>query len=680
MLSPRLTVSRLTRVLLPLLLLANIFALLHYIGIDYHFLINSDSAAKNLLAQEIVETGHYFPPEWNYVNKDLWVYFTHTLILPLLPFMRNAFAVHAIAGVITAALVIASAWAVTGMLGLSRNARLVSMLVLTGGISTNMAENIFGQGAYGTLFYMGCFLLWAYWRGVHATGRARWGWAAAVAALAILVCWSNPQRAAVYFIAPLLAAGAAMQWQDVQEAGRQGRRAPWRHAAWLALFLAGCVAGAALNVLTLRHVHTTTGLTQLAWLEYPAMIEHALGALRGLLSLFEGLPIANTPLLSPIGVFQALRLLGAVTLLALLPWALGRSMTSENKAMRFFAVFTGTVLAISLFISITTGVVDMRAPESSMRYLSPSLLCALFLLIGLLAQPRTAGPLRRLTGAYAVLLLVLSAPYAYSTFYFVGYFPSKDQKAATAEGRAMDFLQQRGLGYGYSSFWNAGRITVLSGQKIRNRQINIVDGLPVPMRHLSSNRWYWPEAWSGQTFLMLTEQEADALDREKLYALTGQPLEVVKHHEWRIWIFDHNIARDLAWDQRYLQPANIALGETTPHQIGRIESGKLVAAPGEQGPLMYGPWINAERGSYEVRFDIETKGASNDFGRLDVVSDQGRALHAEKALAGQGRREVRLAFSSSTPLNQLEFRAISNGTGQVTIHGVRLQRAVDSKE
>lgn len=668
------------RVLLPLLLLANVLMLLHYIGIDYRLIINSDSAAKNLLAQEIIESGSYFPPEWNYVNKDLWVYFTHTLVLPWLAFLPNSFMAHALAGVLNAALVLAGAWLLTGVLELRRPVRLVCMLVLSGGMSTNMAENIFGQGAYGTLFYLGCFLLYAYWRGTHASGRARLGWAAAVAGLAILLCWANPQRAAVFFILPLLAAGTTMLWSDVQHARALGRRPALRHAAWMALCLAGCAAGSALYLHTLRSVNSTTGLTALAWLDFSDMAARALGALRGVLSMLEGLPPPGTPMLSPVGVFYAARLAGALALVALLPWAVQRAMLSARPATRFVAVYTACGLALSLYITLTTGVIDMSSPESSMRYLAPGLVCALFLLVAVLAQPRAAGPLRRVAGTYGVLLLVLSAPYAYSTFYFRGYFPTQAEKADTAEGRAMDALRQRGLHYGYASFWNAGRITLLSGQDIKTRQVNFADGLLTPMRHLSSNRWYWPEAWQGPTFLLLAKTEAAQLQEDKLFALTGAPSEVFDHHEWRVWVFPHNIARDLAWDARYQQPASFAIDERTPHAVGQAQGGSLRAAPGESGALLYGPWISAERGHYEVRFDIETAGAAPDFGRVDIVADGGKSVLAQQALAGSGRRAVTLAFHAPRRMEQLEFRAISNGAGHLTIHGVQLQRAAPSKE
>eukprot|EP01034_Spumella_vulgaris_P033098 gene33098-40845_t len=82
--SPATARLALQRVLLPLLLLVNLLLLVHYVLLDYRVVTNSDSAVMNLLAQEIHDTGQWIPRAWNYANGDLWLLFTHTIIVPLL--------------------------------------------------------------------------------------------------------------------------------------------------------------------------------------------------------------------------------------------------------------------------------------------------------------------------------------------------------------------------------------------------------------------------------------------------------------------------------------------------------------------------------------------------------------------------------------------------------------------
>ena len=74
----------------------NAVCLLTYIFYTYQFHFHSDSAAANLLAQEIYETGQYFPRDWNWVNGDIWSLFMQTWVLVLLPFFENGFALQRI--------------------------------------------------------------------------------------------------------------------------------------------------------------------------------------------------------------------------------------------------------------------------------------------------------------------------------------------------------------------------------------------------------------------------------------------------------------------------------------------------------------------------------------------------------------------------------------------------------
>jgi hypothetical protein len=61
-----------------LILVVNFLLLSWYIFFGYQTNFHSDSAAKVLLAREIVEMGDYFPDAWNYVNGDLFVLFGQT--------------------------------------------------------------------------------------------------------------------------------------------------------------------------------------------------------------------------------------------------------------------------------------------------------------------------------------------------------------------------------------------------------------------------------------------------------------------------------------------------------------------------------------------------------------------------------------------------------------------------
>jgi hypothetical protein len=656
----------------------NLFMLLYFVVGDYQFVFHSDSAAKNLLAQEVYEQGRFFPPDWNYVNRDLWVFYTHLYIVPLLKFFPNGYALHAASSVVTSALVLLGSWYVGAIAGLSRSARLMLLTLLAAGISPNMVENLYGQGAYGTMYYSGCFLLLFCWRFLQAGGARRWAWGGAAFAAALLLFCANPQRSAIYYGLPLACGVLSLVLLRRRRPAAADTVAPARALALLAVLAGAAVLGALAHSVTLRHVNSTQGLTQASWLTFEAMSHAFLGTLQGLLSLLAGMPPPGGNVISVRGAFFALRLLAGVALLGLLPWALLRSLSWQHAGRLFFASATLSAIAVCLFINLTTSIPVPTAPESSIRYVVPGLLGMVVLLVGVVVDDRRAGARARGVGLATLLVLICTARLAYYLPEAPRYFPAGGIAAQNPKQRLADFLVAQDLRYGYATFWNAGLNTVLSDGKSRVRQIEIIDGLPLPRRHLAADHWYQPQSWNGPSFLLLGPEELAVVDWPLLTAATGQPARRLDFEGWQIVVFDHNIAADLpAWDLEVAKPIHFPISASTPHAAGRYDArlGTLEAKAGEAGALLFGPFRRLPPGRYEVDFDLDGEGGgAAGFGTVDATSAAGSERHAAQALSAAGRQRVTLRFSLAKRVDAMEFRVLSNGGGRLTVHGVDLRR------
>lgn len=108
-----------TLALLRVLLIVNLAFLACYICFAYKLQFHADAAASNTLAQEISDTGRFFPPGWHYANADVWLIFLHAFELPLLIFMPNGFAAHAVASLLGAALILLAVWQLTGIMAMT---------------------------------------------------------------------------------------------------------------------------------------------------------------------------------------------------------------------------------------------------------------------------------------------------------------------------------------------------------------------------------------------------------------------------------------------------------------------------------------------------------------------------------------------------------------------------------
>ena len=599
--------------LLPTFLAINLLLLFFFLNFNYQLIFHSDAAVKNLLAQEIVETGQYFPPEWNYVNGDLWVFYTQTFILPLIKVMPNGFAAHLMSDLVSAALILWSAWLFTGLLDVSRAARLTGLIVLTAGMSVILAEHVFGQAAYGSMFYLGCFLVYCYWQQLHSQGRRRALFLLGVALVAIQVFWSNPQRAVVFFAAPLLAAAFALWLAERSAAADSGAPAGRALPHWSALgvFLLACALGLLLHVNTMRQVHNAPGLTELSWLTFDGMLHNLVATVQGVMTLFDGVPRKTSAVASAYGAYQLLRLLVALALLYLLPVALLRVFTPAHRSRLFAATFTGAALGLALLITLTTSVSDMSSPDASVRYLVPSLLCMLLILAAVAVDNLGLSLTQRVVALGAVAILAASGPFTYFFPYYLHFDVPPGRLLPTENKRLTDFLQQQGLKYGYASFWNAGKMTVIASHRVRVRQVNYEQGVPVPMRFLSSNRWYEPGYWNGETFLLLRQGEVAGVNLAYLARELGEP-RVLAFEDFRIYVYGRNLATLPLWDRTSSQTIRFPLGSHSPHVIGNASPDALVAEPGMDGALHYGPFRTLEAGRYRVRVQLAASGPADE--------------------------------------------------------------------
>lgn len=633
---------------------------------DYQTIFHSDTAVRNLLAQEIIETGRYFPPEWNYANGDLWVLFTHTFVLPFLPLLPNGFGLHILSDLITAALIVAGGGLFIKLLDVSGTARLAALCVLTAGISILMAEHVYGQGAYGSMFYSGAFLLFCYWRTLYEDSRPL-AWAGATLLIALLLFWSNPLRAAVMYALPLLAAAVTVARLPAARAYRH-----WRAAL---AFAAGSAVGVLLHIVTLKTVQNLPS-PPLQWLDFDGMLHSVKVVLEGLLLLFDGTPRWDSTVTSPLGAYRLLRLLAALALLWLMPRALGRLLRSEHPARLYCAVFTATAAALPLLLLLTTTLADMGSPDGAVRYLVPSLLCMLLIFAALAVDGLHLSSRERIACLAVVTALASSAAIAYTFPYRLFFLQPPALKLPTQAARLVAFLQQNGLRYGYSTFWNAGKLTVLSAHGVRIRQVNFEHGLPMPMRKLSSNRWYDPDYFHGETFLLLQDNELQSADLPLLAQRLGEPVRTLRFEDWTVIVYRRNIAELSEWDRGARQPIDYAVTEHTPHQLGTFDGTRLVAPPGAAGALHFGPFRVLVPGSYVVTFDIDTSGdGAAGFGTVDVTASGGTRTLARQEITATGPHRIALRVDTTTVLGAVEFRVFTNGKGRIAISNVRLERA-----
>lgn len=661
--------------LLVALIVFNLACLAYYLFFDYQFRFHSDSAVANLLAQEMFETGQYFPRDWNYVFGDLWVLSVHTWVLPFLPFFPNGYALHAAGGVIGSIFIGIATWSTCAILGASRRTRLIALALISAGFTPGMSEHIFGQQAYGTSYYMVGLVLVCGWRFMHAQGPARWRRAAALAAVTALVIWPNPQRGLVYFLFPLFA--GALAAFGTTRLYRTPNAPPQRQVAGLfAIGVLGIVAGIVLHRATMARSGSMAAQFTVNWTDFPTMVGNVVRTLHGFIGVIGGLPVPHTPVATAVGLFSALKFVAALTVLVLLPFAVNHLIRSRHPGRAFVAAAAAASFAASFFIFVTSTLAVNGPPEDLVRYMVPGLVLAMLVLVTYLVDQSEVDIAKRVSGLLAVGVLVLSAPFTFGVTDLGKHLRGGGVEQVNPRVRLAHFLEAQGLRYGYATFWHAGRTTVLSNSVVRVRQIQIANGLPQPMRHLSSNRWYESKYWEGPTFIMLAADEVEALDLQRLSESAGAPVRQLAFEDFRIYVFDHNIAADLpGWTDQVTEPLQYRPTSGSAHAIGHYvaQERTLTAAKGEAGALHFGPYRRLRAGRYLVTFDLSVDAsAAREFGAVDVTGEGGRQLLAKQAINQPGKQRIILPVTLKAAAGNIEFRVFSSGAAKMTLSNIEL--------
>jgi hypothetical protein len=643
-----------------------------YVFFGYQPYFHSDSAAKVLLAREIYNSGEFFPRDWNYVNNDLLIIFGHLAIIPLLNVLPAGYTVHSLSGLVSASIILCGIWFLLKSAQVFTLRILSVLTVFSAGISGFFAENLFGQVSYGPVFLICCVVLFLTNRVLTARDTSNIGWTIVLSIVIFLAFWSNPKRALINYELPFI---ASLTWIFLIESGITRKK----YLNLVLMSLVGVVAGSLAHICTLTETINVPGAADARWLSIDQVPRNIILTVKGIYGQLGGILFADSELFSVMGLSAALRFILATAILIMMPLSIRSAVRLENMAMKNIALFGAFSFSLMIFFQILTTIPDQTNPVQSSRYLLPSVaLC----LIVLLTSPINWSK-RPLWSAIIIFIIVVFSSTGFSNFNRSGLSSEPFQvapKQLSLEREALlNILSENDLHYGYASYWNAGVLSVLSDEKVRVRQIFFDRGLPMPMRHLSSNAWYRPSAWKGPTFILLHSSEKSYVDFERLSELGLAPVREINLDDFSIYVFDVNISKYIpGWHSAIEEPLRFIPSEQSPSAVGEFfasDQGSrsvLVAEKGQSGALYYGPYIDVDRGNYRATFDVTAPYDADGVVRLDVSSSPDQNILGELNLSYSNGLQV-IEFSLSRR-STLEFRVWALGKQRVSFFGVTIER------
>jgi len=625
--------------------------------------LHPDDAVMVLLAEKVLEAKSPIVADWYYGNGDIWLLGPQVFaIIPvaILGVGPATLWISLVLGFVIQCVVFVKTY-------LSFAGEL--WIALLAAVATSMAwsiwhvDYVYVQLAYGlvTCFYMLSFAMFASL--AEKPADRRWWWF--LAGNGLLICVTavqNPTRALVYLVAPLVV-GLVWPWRAFT-VRRRLVLAGTAIAGWvLAYVLYGWVLSR-LVTFSIPRGHTAFFIGGLSRIKTNlALIEHGLIVMCG-------------------GGESSIRAVPGLLLIA----GAHALVIREVFASRAFAAlrFVSTVVLAQLGAVLVPLIIGSLLTEiESVRYLMPSVLAVLGLAV--VISVRTVGKTAKVWGRRLAIGWLAALPVA-ALVAALDAGPRAPLKYVRPNGEELvkvaDALVKRGLTYGFSINVAANLLTLHSHGKAKT--------CPLHFRHVML-----PHRWLADTVCVEAARVpdrffvvADQADRERasIRATLGPELErfsVGKTYD--VFVYRRTPAMSFEWLELPVTDGELAafpMHLPAKHlQFVRdtkttVESGDVVAT-GEEGTLIYGPYLSLPKGRYEVSW---IGNAVESGGQVEFRATQGgRKVLATSTVDAKafprGRAElVRLSFKLVRPRDGIEFTVASTGGARLALHELVIER------
>lgn len=147
----------------------------------------------------------------------------------------------------------------------------------------------------------------------------------------------------------------------------------------------------------------------------------------------------------------------------------------------------------------------------------------------------------------------------------------------------------------------------------------------VPYRWLSSDISYDPDSYTGESFLMLTDAEAEVFEKQIGFAVLGDPSQILSYDGFKIYVYPYNIAENDFYGRGYSNTEMIDTMVTSSEQMRQLDGTISISA----GEVVYGPYITLPRGEYQIDIDFSEIGSEI---YMRLTSDAGETLLSENTI------------------------------------------------
>lgn len=488
---------------------AAVVSIIYYIiypaGASFH----SDCTDTIYWAQASYESGKLFDPDFNYAA--MLPFGGSLLMLPFLGSLGVSMATHTIGMILFVLLFFASLFFMCRSLSFEPHWTFlcVGTVAMILSLSEKLREIFFEHVIYYSLaaifIYVMLGLSARIIKGVKCKGF--WLYSAVLLVFSALVATDGLQLVATAIIPILI----ALAGERILDSGKKLTDAGgYYHLACIGITVAGCVSG--LILLRILSNGITAGYAN-AYSNYSSMTDwlaHVTALPEQWLRLL-GVDIADgEPLFSGGSIVEMIKIALAI-LLGIIPVVALFFYKKLGKDSRLLLLAHWGLTAVILF-----GYVFGDLSAANWR-LSPIIatgipVCIMCFRTAITFSPKKYGTVKRLCAVSLCFFIAASAVGMRTVYALPKYGIAENEGTALSE-----MLERHGLNYGYATFWNSQRTTVISDSAVKVRTIT-VDGNGIFLRdYQSSKKWFLNQPGVDKYFIVLTPSEAALLSESGLF-------------------------------------------------------------------------------------------------------------------------------------------------------------------
>lgn len=599
----RMASDKILRILITILAALTIICIFTIYKLGFH----SDFAAANILAREQLRTGQLLPDTWN-TSTGIFLVFYNLLIVPFSLFIKDQLVLHSMAVTIVL-LIFAFLLRYFSQKIVGSNFYLVVLCFFFSGTSYVVVEMAFAEAAYLISVLDNILLLTLFFKAVsnNFSVKSKKYYRLLLVYVAYLCLYGVLNLA--YQVLPFL--GSMVLFFILEHAtvpSHQLKQEFSRTIKLIAFLLVSIVVG----LLGANYLAEAVEFQSQANITYAGYSNQA--------SAFVGFILSAIGYRGGVQLFSLPGLMNAVIIAAFLAMLvcciqLFRKYHEQSFEVKILMNFSLVIFCIYLYFDF---LIYCTVAGTERYFFKP--LFFLYILSGyyIYTYIFQKGFLSKIVAI--VSIAIFSLPYAVAGIPTILNYP----KLHNEQLGLVNYLKGNGLKHGYATFWNAGNNMVLSNFDIEIGGVLLQEYI-VPYRWLSSDISYDPDSYTGESFLMLTDAEAEVFEKQIGFAVLGDPSQILSYDGFKIYVYPYNIAENDFYGRGYSNTEMIDTMVTSSEQMRQLDGTISISA----GEVVYGPYITLPRGEYQIDIDFSEIGSEI---YMRLTSDAGETLLSENTI------------------------------------------------